>query len=138
MNVGPNVKGGVNKNLENERGKKVKEPRKTNEFLKKETSIGKEQGGVFGITRKTIGLEGLSEYSKHRAILNKTMDACIENGLIAFSWFPMSGEILQDVLGELGIKNVLVKEITCWKFLLRFRNKEDSMNFDQKKVDDWL
>lgn len=40
--------------------------------------------------------------------------------LVGFSFFPLRGEILQDVLIELGMKHIMVKEISCWKYLFSF------------------
>ncbi|KAK1400745.1 hypothetical protein POM88_000350 [Heracleum sosnowskyi] len=71
-------------------------------------------------------------------VLNKNLLELEISGLIGFSWFPMTGIILQEVLIEEGFSNILVKEISCWKFLLSFKDSNDKGLFDKSRVKHWL
>ncbi|KAK1388276.1 hypothetical protein POM88_016454 [Heracleum sosnowskyi] len=51
-----------------------------------------------------------------KATINGKMDLNLKYGLVGFSWFPVTGLILQEILMEEGIKNISIKEISCWKF----------------------
>ena len=61
-----------------------------------------------------------------------------ENCLVGFSAFPLRGEILQEVLIELGMAYTEVKEISCWKFLLRFASEEKLKDWNGDGIKDWI
>lgn len=61
-----------------------------------------------------------------------------ENCLVGFSAFPLRGEILQEVLIELGMAYIEVKEISCWKFLLRFASEEKLKDWNGDGIKDWI
>lgn len=65
-------------------------------------------------------------------------ERCFDNGLIGFTHFPMRVEILMEVLNvdQLGIREV--KELTCWKYLILFENKDRFNSFRWNLVKDWL
>ncbi|KAK1384092.1 hypothetical protein POM88_021827 [Heracleum sosnowskyi] len=50
----------------------------------------------------------------------------------------MTGELLQTVLMDEGMKEFSIKEITCWKFLITFKNSEEKNSFDKNRVKSWL
>lgn len=88
------------------------------------------------VPTRVIGLDARSGNRSCDATLNNCMEALINNGWVAFSRFPMNGEIMQDVLGELGIKNVLVKEISCLKFILSLKIKHKEIVWIRIKLVD--
>lgn len=66
---------------------------------------------------------------ENKVILEPQSEDCFFNSMIGFSIFPMEGEILFQVIEELGISNVSVKELSCWKFLLTFSSLEEKRFF---------
>lgn len=58
---------------------------------------------------------------------NKGMDLppcnfeCFVNRYVYFSIFSIIGQILHEVLQEMKIRGIKIKEILCWKFLLTSR-----------------
>ena len=69
----------------------------------------------------------------------------LENGilnpfhcLIAFSLFLIKAEILKEVLKELKMGNIMVKEHSCWKFIIIFNSTKDKELRDSEKVKDWI
>ncbi|KAK1370281.1 hypothetical protein POM88_036373 [Heracleum sosnowskyi] len=44
----------------------------------------------------------------------------------------------KEVLIEEGFSNILVKEISCWKFLLKFKDDKDKILFDKSRIKHWL
>lgn len=59
------------------------------------------------------------------------IESIAEKSIICFSDFPLNGDILQEVLGELVYKDIIVKEISCNKFIFSFKSKKmrDSFKF---------
>lgn len=51
--------------------------------------------------------------STQHVLLEPHNGVCFLNSKICFTLFPMDGDILAQVMEELNIENVLVKEITC-------------------------
>lgn len=65
-------------------------------------------------------------------------EGCFDNSMIGFSYFPMKGDILKEVLycNSLGIKEI--NELSCWKYLLVFSSKKMFDMFNWSLVKDWL
>lgn len=55
---------------------------------------------------------------------------CFDNSMIGFSSFPMNRDILSKVMKELGINNISVKEISCWKFMITFSSEHERESFN--------
>ncbi|WOH09103.1 hypothetical protein DCAR_0728558 [Daucus carota subsp. sativus] len=58
--------------------------------------------------------------------------------LVGFSVFPLKGEILQEVLVEMGMSHIGVKELSCWRYLLSFNSEEELNEWNGVKVKDWI
>ncbi|KAK1394178.1 hypothetical protein POM88_013234 [Heracleum sosnowskyi] len=50
----------------------------------------------------------------------------------------MTGSILQEVLQELGLKDIVVEEISCWKYLLIFKNGKERECFEFGTIKKWV
>lgn len=66
------------------------------------------------------------------------MTKCFDNSLMCFSPFPMKGEILLEILLSLNMGIIQVKEFSCWKFLIKFKTKEECKKFEWNRVRDWV
>ncbi|KAK1365258.1 hypothetical protein POM88_040819 [Heracleum sosnowskyi] len=98
---------------------------------------GKDGSYADNISAKKTLRNETGNFSKE-GVLNKKLVKFEKSGLIGFSWFPMTGVILQEVLIEEGFSNISVKEISCWKFLLNFKDDKDKSLFDRSRVKHWL
>lgn len=63
---------------------------------------------------------------------------CFKFSKIGFTLYPMSGVILNQILEEMKIRGVEVKEVTCWKFIFSFPSQEKCNAFDWNMLKDWV
>lgn len=70
--------------------------------------------------------------------MNKEVESIANKSIICYSEFPPKGEILQEVLGELGYKDIVVKEISCSKFILSLKTKAQKDSFYFENLSDWI
>lgn len=70
------------------------------------------------------------DIDKNNVTLEPQLEDCFSNSLIGFSIFPIEGELLTQIMKELKVINVVVKEISCWKFLFTFVSAKDKDDFD--------
>lgn len=75
---------------------------------------------------------------KFKVVNNEVLEHNMGISLIGFLRYPMSGIILKEVIKELGLVDIQVKEITCWKFVLQFLDKESLKKFNKEQVKMWL
>lgn len=60
------------------------------------------------------------------------------NSKIGFSTFPLDGNIQVHIMKELGLNNIVVKELRCWKFMFTLSSLRECDLFDWKKLKDWI
>lgn len=69
---------------------------------------------------------------------SKEIESIALRSTICFSQFPLKGDILQDIIDELGYKDIIVKEVSCYKFILSFKTKKIMDNFQFDNLVDWV
>ncbi|KAL1811947.1 hypothetical protein ACET3Z_022012 [Daucus carota] len=70
--------------------------------------------------------------------ISNEIETIASKSMICFSEYPLNGDILQDILMELGFGDILVKEINCYKFILSFQTKKQRDIFDFSILKDWI
>lgn len=115
--------------FEKSNGKRIKQKGVDNE---KRVAFGGEGNG-----RKAAYSGEKREYN-FKAVPDKDFGNKLWKSLIGFFRNQMSGIILKEVLKELGIVDILVREISCWNFVLQFRDDDYLKKFNKEQVKFWL
>lgn len=61
-------------------------------------------------------------------IRNTNLEELSKRSVVCFSEYPLTGCILQEIIDELGYKAIIVKELSCQKFILTFQSVEIKEN----------
>lgn len=69
----------------------------------------------------------------YKVVTNEDLQNKMARSLIGFTWYPISGIILQEVIRELGLSEVKVMKISCWKFMLQFPDLDSIKYFNKEK-----
>lgn len=85
-----------------------------------------------------INSQSESNPEERKVILEYQNEDWFLKSKIGFSVFSMDGAILTQIMKELRISNVLVKEISCWKFLFTFASLKERDSFGWKVLKDWI
>ncbi|KAL1812161.1 hypothetical protein ACET3Z_022226 [Daucus carota] len=70
--------------------------------------------------------------------ISKDIESIVDKSMVCFSEYPLNGDILQEILVSLGYDQILVKEVSCFKFILSFRSKKQRNEFDFTSLKDWI
>ncbi|KAL1819552.1 hypothetical protein ACET3Z_014421 [Daucus carota] len=68
----------------------------------------------------------------------KDIESIANKSMVCFSDFPLNGDILQEVLVELGYVGIIVKEVSCYKFIFSFNSKKSRDDFNFENLSDWV
>lgn len=66
------------------------------------------------------------------------IESIASKSMVCFSDFPLKGDILQEILVELGYEGIIVKEVSCYKFILSFTSKKSRDDFKFENLVDWV
>lgn len=66
------------------------------------------------------------------------IESIASRSTVCFSDFPLNGDILQEIIIELGYKDIVVKELSCYKFILSFKSKKLRDDFKFENLVDWV
>lgn len=112
-------------------------------------------GGASASPKETSSFQGRKAYSPDKGfkvqkkdnmpssnpipmIKNSDLEELSGRSVVCFSEYPLTGCILQEIIDELGYKSIMVKELSCQKFILTFQTVEAKEGFDFKDLKDWF
>lgn len=76
--------------------------------------------------------------SNNQVNLDSLNKECFQFSKIGYTLYPVRGIILNQILEEMKIREVVVKEVNCWQFLFTFPSQEKCDVFDWKLLKDWV